>query len=93
MPGVSASATTTIALFFPMVNPFCMRSLIRAIETSSSGMTSSSAPPAIPLSSARKPAVRPITSRKKRRSWDRAVSRMRSIASTAQFAAVSNPMQ
>ncbi len=93
MPGVFPSATTTIALFFPIVNPARIRSLIRATETCSSGMASSSAPPAMPLSSARNPAVRPITSMKKSRSWDRAVSRMRSIASTAQFAAVSNPMQ
>ena len=57
-----------------------------------SGTTAYSAPEATAVSSARKPALRPITSTMNRRSWLEAVSLRRMIASRAVFTAVSKPM-
>ena len=63
------------------------------ISDTVSGMSTSSAPPAKAHSSAMAPDRRPITSITNKRSWEAAVSRMRSMASNAVLAAVSNPME
>jgi len=55
------------------------------------GYNTASAPQAMAVCTASMPLRRPITSTRKSRSWLDAVSRMRSMASTAVLSAVSNP--
>ena len=90
-PGCPASDTTTMALRFPLLKLLRRRDESSPASIISSGISTSSAPPAMPLSRAINPVFRPITSMKNSRSIDWAVSLTRSIASSAVLIAVSNP--
>ena len=69
-----------------------MKSASWSTSVALSGMMAASAPEAMALFCARKPASRPITSMKKMRSWEFAVSRILSTHSTMVFSAESYPM-
>ena len=86
------SVTITMLLFFVFLNPRPMNVSNWSTSVLSSGMMAASAPEAIALFCARKPASRPITSTKKIRSWEVAVSLILSTHSTMVFNAVSYPM-
>ena len=79
-------------LLFDLRNPCSMNSSSWSTSVLNSGMMAASAPAAIAPFNARKPASRPITSTKNRRSWEVAVSRILSTASRMVFKAVSYPM-
>ena len=91
-PVSSLSATSTILLFFDLRKPLPISSLSWSTSVAISGMIAASAPEAIAPLRARKPASRPITSIKKSRSWEEAVSRILSTASIMVFSAVSYPI-
>ena len=91
-PVSSLSATNTILLFFDLRNPFLINSSSWSTSVLNSGMMAASAPEAIAPFSARKPASRPITSTKNKRSCEVAVSRILSTASRIVFNAVSYPI-
>ena len=78
-----------MALFFDLRLPRSMKSASWSTSVALSGMMAASAPEAMALFCARKPASRPITSMKKMRSWEFAVSRILSTHSTIVFSAES----
>jgi len=86
------SVTMTILLFFVFLNPRPINISNWSTSVLSSGIMAASAPEAIALFWARKPASRPITSTKKMRSCEVAVSLILSTHSTIVFNAVSYPM-
>ena len=88
-PVISLSATITILLFFDLRKPFLISSSNWSTCVSRSGIMAASAPDAKALFKARKPASRPITSIKNKRSCDVAVSRILSTASIIVLSAVS----
>ena len=91
-PVSSLSATNTILLFLDFRKPLLINSSNWSTSVLNSGIIAASAPEAIAPFSARKPASRPITSTKKRRSCEVAVSRILSTASRIVFNAVSYPI-
>ncbi len=91
-PVTGLSATSTIDEFLLLRNPFWMRSANWSTSVEISGIIAASAPDAIAPLRARKPASRPITSIKNRRSWDVAVSRILSTHSIMVLRAVSYPI-
>ncbi len=88
-PVTGDSATSTIDEFFDLRNPFWISSESWSACVDISGMIAASAPEAIAPLRARNPASRPITSMKKSRSWEVAVSRILSTHSIMVFSAVS----
>ena len=82
----------TILLFFDLRKPRPINFSSWSTSVWSSGIMAASAPEAIALFCARKPASRPITSTKKIRSCEVAVSRILSTQSTIVFKAVSYPI-
>ena len=88
-PVLSLSETSTMLLFFVLRKPFSIVSASWSFSKANSGMIAASAPEAIAPFRARKPASRPMTSTKKRRSCEEAVSRILSTAETMVFSAVS----
>src|SRR5437764_2858269 len=85
------SETTTIEKSLPRSCRRRMSSHASSIEIGCSGIRITSAPPAIPLTTAIQPVCRPITSTTMTRLCDSAVVCRRSIASVAMKTAVSNP--
>ena len=85
------SETTTIEKSRPRVWRARTMSAQRSTVIGNSGISTTSAPPAMPLWTASQPACRPITSTTITRSCDSAVVCRRSIASVAIETAVSNP--
>ena len=83
------SATRTIDEFFDLRKPFLISSDSWSTCVEISGMMAASAPLAMAPFRARKPASRPMTSMKNRRSWLVAVSRILSTQSMMVFRAVS----
>ena len=86
------SLTITIQLFLDLRIPRSINSMSWSDPVESSGIIAASAPAAIAEFCAKKPASRPITSIKKMRSWELAVSRILSTQSIMVFSVVSYPM-
>src|SRR5574344_378749 len=83
------SATTTILLFFDLRIPLRIKFSNSSTDVCRSGITAASAPAAMALFNAKKPASRPMTSTKNKRSCDVAVSRILSTHCIIVFNAVS----
>ena len=88
-PHLGLSLTSTMHDFLLLRMPWPMKSSNWSAPVLSSGMMAASAPAAMALFCARKPASRPITSTKKMRSWLLAVSRILSTHSMMVFSVVS----
>ena len=85
------SLTTTMEKSLPRACRCRISSAQRSTVSGNSGISTTSAPPAMPLVTASQPAWRPMTSTTITRSCDSAVVCRRSIASVAIETAVSNP--